>query len=293
MVKLSTKMGDRMEIIELNHEKVLSILPDRDPLGHKGTFGKILLLCGSRGFTGAAYLAAMGALRSGAGLTFVGVPESIYAIEAVKLNEPVVFSLPDDDGKLSFMAVSEIEKRLPQMDAVLIGCGLGQSMGTLSVVRSVLENARCPVVVDADGINVLAEHKDILRGREYPTILTPHDGEFLRFGGTIGENRMASAAYFAREWNSIVLLKGHKTCITDGETGYLNHTGNPGMAVGGSGDVLAGIIVSLLGQGIAPLLAAACGAWLHGAAGDICAEEIGQYGMLPTDMVKILPRLLK
>lgn len=282
-----------MEIKELNHEKVLSLLPDRDPWGHKGTFGKILLLCGSRGFTGAAYLAAMGALRSGAGLTFLGVPENIYAIEAVKLNEPVVFPLPDEDGKLSFMAVSEIEKRLPQMDAVLVGCGLGQSKGTLSVVKSVLENAKCPVVLDADGINVMAGHKDILRGRRYPTILTPHDGEFLRFGGTIGEDRMVSAACYAREWNSLVLLKGHETCITDGETGYRNRTGNPGMATGGSGDVLAGIIVSLLGQGLAPLEAAACGAWLHGAAGDLCAQKIGQYGMLPTDMLECLPRLLK
>ena len=282
-----------MVVKELNHESVLALLPDRDLWGHKGSFGKILLLCGSRGFTGAAYLAAMGALRSGAGLTFLGVPESIYAIEAVKLNEPVVFPLPDEDGKLSFLAVSEVLKRLPQMDAVLIGCGLGQSKGTLSIVKAVLENARCPVIVDADGINVLAEHKDILRGRAYPTILTPHEGEFVRFGGTIGEDRMASAAYFAREWNSTVLLKGHETCITDGLTGYLNRTGNPGMAVGGSGDVLAGIIVSLLGQGIPPLEAAACGAWLHGAAGDICAEEIGQYGMLPTDMLKELPRLMK
>lgn len=278
---------------ELNHKAVLSLLPDRDPWGHKGSFGKILLLCGSRGFTGAAYLAAMGALRSGAGLTFLGVPESIYAIEAVKLNEPVVFPLPDEDGKLSFLAVNEIEKRLPQMDAVLIGCGLGQSRGVFSVVKAVLEGAKCPVVLDADGINVLAEHKDILRGRKYPTILTPHDGEFLRFGGTIGENRRASAAYFAREWNSIVVLKGHETCITDGQDSYHNRTGNPGMAVGGSGDVLAGIIVSLLGQGLPPLEAAACGAWLHGAAGDICAREIGQYGMLPTDMLRALPRLLK
>ena len=292
-LKHQLTLGDTMEKKELDHETVLAILPDRDPWGHKGTVGKILLLCGSRGFTGAAYLAAMGALRSGAGLTFLGVPESIYAIEAVKLNEPVVFPLPDEDGKLGVLAVTEIEKRLPQMDAVLVGCGLGQSTGTLSVVRSVLENAKCPAVVDADGINVLGEHKDLLRGRQYPTILTPHDGEFLRFGGTIGEDRMASAAVFAREWNSIVLLKGHETCITDGETGYLNHTGNPGMAVGGSGDVLAGIIVSLLGQGIAPLEAAACGAWLHGAAGDICAREIGQYGMLPTDMLNALPRLLK
>lgn len=282
-----------MNIRVLDHSSVLRLLPDRDPWGHKGSFGKILLLCGSRGYTGAAYLAAMGALRSGAGLTFLGVPECIYDIEAIKLNEPVVFPLPEENGKLGLLSIPEIEKRLPQMDAVLIGCGLGQSGGTQAVVKTVLEQAKCPVVVDADGINVLKAHKDILRGRTYPTILTPHDGEFIRFGGTIGEDRMASAVYFSREWNCILLLKGHRTCITDGTVCYRNETGNPGMAVGGSGDVLAGIIVSLLGQGIAPLEAAACAAWLHGAAGDICEKEIGQYGMLPTDMLTRIPRLMK
>ena len=282
-----------MEYRILDHKTLLRLLPDRPAWGHKGNFGKILLLCGSRGFTGAAYLSAMGALRSGAGLTFLGVPESIYAIEAVKLNEPVVFPLPDSDGKLSSDAIPEILSRLPNMDAVLIGPGLGQSEGTLAVVKAVLENAQCPVVLDADGINVIAAHKDILRGRTYPTILTPHDGEFARLGGVIGGNRMESARQLARELGVIMLLKGHRTCITDGFTDYLNHTGNPGMAVGGSGDVLAGIIVSLLGQQIPPLEAAAVGAWLHGAAGDLCAQELGQYGMLPTDMLKALPRLLK
>jgi len=282
-----------MEPRILNHFEVKRLLPDRDPWGHKGNFGKILLLCGSRGFTGAAYLAAMGALRSGAGLTFLGVPESIYAIEAVKLNEPVVFPLPDAAGKLSTDAIPEIRKRLPAMDAVLVGPGLGQSADTLEVVKAVLESAECPVVLDADGINVIAAHKDVVRGRKYPTILTPHDGEFARLGGQIGESRMASARQLARDLHCIMLLKGHETCITDGYTDYLNKTGNPGMAVGGSGDVLAGIIVSLLGQHIAPLEAAAVGAWLHGAAGDLCAQELGQYGMLPTDMLNVLPRLLK
>lgn len=282
-----------MQMMEMNHEQILNILPDRDENAHKGDFGKILLLCGSRGYTGAAYLAAMGALRSGAGLTFLGVPESIYAIEAVKLSVPIVFPLPDEAGKLSVAAIPKILERLPQMDAVLTGPGLGQSEGTFQVVRSVLENAACPVVLDADGINVIAAHKDILRGRTNPTILTPHDGEFARLGGIIGDDRSAAAAEMARELGCTVLLKGHRTVITDGETTYINHTGNPGMAVGGSGDVLAGIIVSLLGQGIDPLEAAACGAWLHGAAGDLCAAEIGQYGMLPGDMVSVLPRLLK
>lgn len=282
-----------MQIQHLEHNGVLNLLPERDPWGHKGSFGKILLLCGSQGYTGAAYFAAMGALRCGAGLSFLGVPESIYQIEAVKLNETVVFPLPDDNGRFSILSVPEIEKRLPQMDAVLVGCGIGQSPGTLAVVETVLKRAACPVVLDADGINVLAEHKDILRGRAYPTILTPHDGEFLRFGGTIGEDRMASAVYFSREWNCILLLKGHRTCITDGSKVYINRTGNPGMAVGGSGDILAGMIVSLLGQGLKPLEAAACAAWLHGASGDLCAEELGQYGMLPSDMLLRIPRLMK
>ena len=280
-------------IRRLNHELVLSLLPDRNPWGHKGNFGKLLLLCGSRGYTGAAFFAAMGALRAGAGLVFLGVPASIYGIEAVKLNEPVIFPLPDAGGRLSADAVPEILTRLPQMDAVLVGPGLGQSEGTLAVVRAVLEKAECPVVVDADGINVLSAHRDLLRGRKLPTILTPHDGEFARLGGVIGEDRMAAAAALAEELGCVVLLKGHETCITDGTDGYINPTGNPGMAVGGSGDVLAGVITALLGAGLPPLEAAACGAWLHGAAGDRCAAELGQYGMLPTDMLSALPRLMK
>lgn len=280
-------------IRRLDHGTVLSLLPDRNPWGHKGNFGKLLLLCGSRGYTGAAFFAAMGALRAGAGLVFLGVPESIYGIEAVKLNEPVIFPLPDAGGRLSADAVPEILTRLPQMDAVLVGPGLGQSEGTLAVVRAVLEKAECPVVVDADGINVLSAHRDLLRGRKLPTILTPHDGEFARLGGVIGEDRMSAAAALAEELGCVVLLKGHETCITDGTDGYLNPTGNPGMAVGGSGDVLAGVITALLGAGLPPLEAAACGAWLHGAAGDRCAAELGQYGMLPTDMLSALPRLMK
>lgn len=279
--------------MELSHRDVLKMLPDREQNAHKGDCGKILLLCGARGYTGAACLAAMGALRSGAGLVFLGVPESIYEIEAVKLNEPVVFPLPDCDGKLSEQAIPEILARVAQMDAVLIGPGLGQSDGVFEVVKAVLGHADCPVVLDADGINVMAGHKDILRGRTRPTVLTPHVGEFARLGGDPKADRQSAAEEMARDLGCILLLKGHHTVITDGTTTYINPTGNPGMAVGGSGDVLAGILVSLLGQGIPPLEAAACGAWIHGAAGDICAAEIGQYGMLPSDMLSVLPRLLK
>lgn len=283
---------DETMLRTLKHEDVLLLLPRRKAEGHKGDYGKLLLLCGSRGFTGAAYLAAMGALRCGAGLVFLGVPESIYAIEAVKLTEPVVFPLPDARGMLSKAAVPEILERLKNVDAVLIGCGLGQSEGTLAAVEAVLRHAACPVVVDADGINVLREHKDLLRGRTAPTILTPHEGELLRFGGDALGGRLESSVRLAREWNCILVRKGHNTLITDGQTVYQNPTGNPGMAVGGSGDVLAGMIAGLLGQGLAPLEAAACGVWLHGGAGDRSAARLGQYAMLPTDMLEELPRLL-
>ena len=282
-----------MLCLELNHNDVLNMLPDRKVNSHKGDFGKILLLCGSRGYTGAAALACMGALRSGAGLVYLGVPECIYEIEASKLTEPVIFPLPDRSGMLSEDALVEILKRLPGMDAVLMGPGMGCSDGTFAIVREVLNVFSGPVVLDADGINLLAGHIDILRGRTGQTILTPHEGEFIRVGGRLELGRKEAAMEFAAQTNTIVLLKGHNTVITDGNDCYLNSTGNPGMAVGGSGDVLAGMITALLGQKISPLEAAACGAWLHGAAGDICAEEIGQYSMLPTDMVQVLPRLLK
>lgn len=279
--------------MELTAADIAMLLPKRDENAHKGNFGRILLLCGSLGYTGAAYFAAMGALRTGAGLVYLGVPESIYAIEAGKLNEPVIFPLPDQGGRLDKSAIPEILERLPRMDAVLIGPGLGLGTGPEAVLTAVLTHAACPVVVDADGITLLVRHMDILRGRMAPTVLTPHDGEFARLFGPVGEDRMASARAAARDSRSIVLLKSHRTCITDGTRDYRNTTGNPGMATGGSGDVLAGILASLLGQGLEPLEAAACAAWLHGKAGDLCAEDLGEYGMLPTDLLGYLPRLLK
>jgi NAD(P)H-hydrate epimerase len=282
-----------MDFKTLDHQQVLHILPDRRIDAHKGDFGRILLLCGSRGYTGAAALAAMGALRSGAGLVYLAVPESIYAIEATKLNEAIVLPLPDQDGKLSIDALPQILKLLPNMDAVLFGPGWGQSEGNFLIAKEILQTFEGAVVVDADGINVIAKHMDIVRERKAPTIFTPHPGEFARMGGDNTLDRQVAAESFARDFGCILLLKGHNTVITDGCRTYVNPTGNPGMAVGGSGDVLAGIIASLIGQGIDPLEAAACGAWLHGAAGDICAQEIGQYGMLPTDMVEALPRLMK
>ncbi len=279
--------------MQLDHQTVLKILPDRDINAHKGSFGKILLLCGSVGYTGAAALAALGALRSGAGLVYLGVPESIYAIEAIKLTEPVVFPVPEEDGMFSCDACSLVRQRLCEMDAVLIGPGIGRSGGAEKLLKLVLEEFAGPVVVDADGIFLLKKHMDILRERTFPTILTPHEGEFVRLTDSPIRSRKEDAVRFAKMNGGILVLKGHNTVITDGIRTYINPTGNPGMAVGGSGDVLAGMIVSLLGQGLDPLQAAACGVWLHGAAGDLCARELGQYGMLPSDMLNVLPRLMK
>ena len=268
------------------------LLPARKRDTHKGDYGKILLLCGSRGFTGAAALAAMGALRTGAGLVYLAVPESIYAIEAVKLTEPVVLPLPDENGKLCAASIPEIAALLPKMDAVLFGSGSGLGEGTEAVLLYLLKNCGCPLILDADGITLAAKHKDILRDRSAPTILTPHDGEFARLDPP-DLPRVEQTMALARDLGVVLLRKGHRTLVTDGESCWENRTGNPGMATGGSGDVLSGVILSLLGQGIPPLEAAAGGAWLHGAAGDLAAKRLGEYGMLPSDLVEELPRLLK
>lgn len=279
-------------MMRISEQFVRSLLPVRRVDSHKGDYGRILLLCGSVGYTGAAALAASAAVRCGAGLVFVGVPDAVYPIVASKLDEPMVFPLPSTDGKLSSEAARTILQRLPQMDAVLIGPGLGQSRGVRECVEAVLYESRVPVVLDADGINVLSGHIDVLRESTCPVIITPHAGEFARLGGDLSLGREAAAMALAEKLRCICLLKGHNTVVTDGRELRLNPTGNPGMATGGSGDVLSGILTSLLGQGLTPFDAASAAAWLHGAAGDICAAEIGQYGMLPTDMIRVLPRLL-
>jgi len=280
---------------ETSRELAQALLPVRDRFAHKGDFGKILLLCGSVGYTGAAAMAAKAALRMGSGLIFLGVPEAVYPILAAKLDEPIVFPLPDDGfGRLSAAALPEIRWRLRGCGACLAGPGLGRSEDVFAIISGLLESCEAPLVLDADGINVLAGHIDLLRGAACPVVLTPHEGEFRRLGGKLDSlSRQEAAGAMAAETGCVVLLKGHETVITDGDKTYVNHTGNPGMATGGSGDVLAGILTSLLGQGAKPLEAAAAAAWLHGSAGDLCAAELGEYGMTPTDMIGALPRLLK
>ena len=272
-----------------------SLLPKRNPNAHKGDFGRVLIVAGSVGYTGAPVLAANAALRSGAGLIFTGVPEAVYPIIAQKLDEPMVIPLScDEDGRLNTRAVPELVRRLENCDACLVGPGLGRSPAILDVVSAVLTHAKCPVILDADGINCLEGNIDVLGQASCPVILTPHDGEFRRLGGDPSPAaRYESAKNLARTWGVIVLLKGHRTLIVSTEKSYLNATGNPGMATGGSGDVLAGILLALLGQGAAPTEAAAAAAWLHGAVGDYCAEAWGERGMTPTDMISNLHIFLK
>lgn len=279
----------------VTEDMVRAWLPKAKLESHKGDFGKLLLLCGSRGYTGAAALAAKGALRTGAGLVYLGVPEAVYPILAGKLDEPVVFPLPSNgNGRFGRMAVEDILEQLYDKDAVLVGPGIGKCYDTEAVVDAVLENARCPIVLDADGINVLEGHIDRLDRATVPVVLTPHEGEFRHIGGDLSGGRMAGAEALAEKTGAVVVLKGYRTVIAapDGRI-FVNSTGNPGMATGGSGDVLSGILTCLLGQGMEPVKAAAAAVWLHGKAGDLAAQQLGVRSMLPTDIIEALSAILK
>lgn len=249
------------------------------------------------GYTGAPVLAAQAAVRSGAGLVSVGVPAPIWPVAAAKLDEAMPYPLPaGKEGQLSLEAGEVIHHKLAGCGVCLIGPGLGRGNSVSAVVRHLLPEIRIPVVLDADGINALEGHIDVLDGRKgLHTVLTPHDGEFARLGGDLsGGDRLGAARAFAMEHGCCLVLKGHCTitAFPDGSA-YLNTTGNPGMAKGGSGDVLAGLILSLLGQGLPARQAVPMAVWLHGAAGDLCAGEIGEYGMTPSDLIAALPRVIR
>ena len=270
-------------------EETAGLLPRRSRTAHKGNFGRAFILAGSEGYTGAPVLASKAAVRSGAGLVFLGVPQSIYPIAAVKCDEAMPYPLPPDYARILEKAES--------CDVALIGPGLGRSPRTDGIVRSLLRDLEIPVVLDADGINALAGHIDILDRRKAPTVLTPHDGEFQRLTGCKIPvlNRLNVTKDFAAAHNCIMILKGHNTVTAapDGRA-FLNATGNPGMAKGGSGDVLAGLLTGLLAQKLGdPAVTCALGVCLHGQAGDRCAEALGEYGMTPTDMLEQLPLVLK
>ena len=273
---------------------VRQCLPRRDPEGHKGDFGKVLCICGSVGYTGAPIFASRAAVRTGAGLVFLGVPQSVWPVVAVKSDEAMPFPLPETaDGKLSLLAEEPIRQRAAGCDAVLLGCGLGRDWQTDTLVQDLL-NMEKPLVLDADGLNAVSENTELLQKRPAVTVLTPHEGEFLRLGGDLSRGREAAAAAFSQKYGVYLILKGHRTLIADPE-GWLavNNTGNCGMAKGGSGDVLAGMLLSLLGQGCETFDACCAAVWLHGRAGDLAAADKGERSMTPTDLLEQIPYALK
>lgn len=270
-------------------------LPERERPSHKGNFGRVLIIGGSVGYSGAPVLSARAAQRSGAGLVFVGVPEKIYPIAATKLDEPMPFPLPcDKNGKLAFSALDDIKKKQIGISALLLGPGLGRSEDLTKLVCRLIEDADVPAVIDADGLNALAENINILDGHGgKPLVLTPHEGEFARLGGDLSEERLFAARVFAKKHGCVLVLKGHRTisAFPDGEA-YINTTGNPGMAKGGSGDVLAGIIVSLLAQGLKTKEAVKAAVYIHSAAGDMLAGKLSEYSLLPSDIIGALPDVI-
>ena len=267
-------------------------LPPRKADGHKGTFGKLLIVGGSVGFTGAPYLTAAAAVRSGCGLVYLGVPQSIWAVEAAKCVSAMPFPLPDKNELLSYKALQTVETRMTGCDVLALGPGLGRSPHTERLVCELLERTEQPVVLDADGINALAGHIDVLdRRKGRVTILTPHDGEFARIGGDLSHgDRVRAAREFAVQHGCVLVLKGHRTVTATPEGNVMvNTTGNSGLAKGGSGDVLTGIIAALLAQDCTAARAAALGVWLHGRAGDLAAERLTEYAMTPEDVMVALP----
>lgn len=281
--------------MEITRAYVKSILPHRDPEGHKGTFGKVYCLCGAVGYTGAPVLAASAAVRSGSGLVFLGVPKDIWPIVAVKCDSAMPSPLPSQQGKLALAAEDAVRARIDGCDAVLIGCGMGRSEESDALTRRLIDMDK-PLVLDADGINALSGHIDLLdarRGR--PTVLTPHEVEFARIGGDLSRgDRERAAQDFAMAHGCVLVLKGHRTVTASPEGDVLvNTTGGSGLAKGGSGDVLTGVIASLMAQRADALRAAAVGVWLHGRAGDLAEQELTAYSVTPEDVVRKLPDAIR
>lgn len=262
-------------------------LPRRPADGHKGDFGKLFILAGSRGYTGAAALCARAAVRGGAGLVTVAVPEDVYPIVAAKCDEAMVWPWQPDDE-----AVAEQAKGCT---AAVIGPGLGQGERAERLVLKLVRQLACPIILDADGLNLISRHIDVLdERREWSTILTPHDGEFARLSGCELpiRDRLGTARAFAERRRCILVLKGHRTIISGYGACCINSTGNSGMAKGGSGDALAGLMGALLARCGKPDEALTA-VWLHGRAGDLAAEDKGEYGMTPSDLIEQIPYAIK
>lgn len=285
---------------QIDFADIFEYFKKRNPVSNKGDYGRVLCICGSKNMVGAAVLSASGAVHSGAGLVTACFPDEAYAGIASKLTEPLM--LPVCSNKQGFFAQSALPKILETMkksDAVLIGCGIGVCPDTEFILREVLKNAECPVVLDADGINIVSQHMDILKTVKAPLIMTPHPGEMARLLGCsaaeVQSNRLDIARGFARLRDNLTLvLKGANTLVTaKNEKVYVNVTGNAGMAKGGSGDLLAGMIVSFLAQGTEPVKAAKAAVYLHGKAGDMAADKYSERAMTPTKMLEFFPKIFK
>ncbi len=270
-------------------------IPPREAETYKWDYGRVLIIAGSEGYTGAPIMASKAALRSGSGMVFLCVPDSIYNIAAVKSDEVMVISCPSaDDGCFSIEASDMLKERLERCDVCLLGCGLGRGSDTKALVEDIIRNCKKPLVLDADGLNAIIENIDILKEASCPIILTPHEREFIRMSGDLSQGRLAGALKFAAEYNCAVVLKGSGTitALPNG-TAYVNTTGNPGMAKGGSGDILAGMIASFIGQQFPPAQAAVYGVFLHGLTGDICKKDFTEYAMTPMDMIEYISEAFK
>lgn len=289
--------GEQLTLID--GKFVSSKIPKRAKNSNKGDFGKVLCVCGSLGMAGAACMCATAALRCGAGLVTVMVPKSIYVPVASKLNECMVYPLEEtSQGSISHCAIDKIKEAAQSASALVIGCGLSRNEETSLLVRELISDIKCPVILDADGINAFEGHIDLLRTSSSKLILTPHPGEMSRLCGKsisdIQSSRLDTAREFAKSNGVVVMLKGANTIVAspDGKS-YVNPTGNPGMSKGGSGDILAGITASFAAQGMPADSAACCGAYIHGLAGDRTAFKLSQYGMIPTDMFLEIPQIFR
>jgi ADP-dependent NAD(P)H-hydrate dehydratase / NAD(P)H-hydrate epimerase len=290
---LMNKAGDTHLLVDSTEAKRL--LPVRPVTGHKGTFGHLLVIAGSRGKSGAAAMTAEGGLRAGAGLVTVACPDSIQEVLAIKLTEAMTAALPESDGMLGLEALATLERLWLDKKAVALGPGIGMTEGVCALVRSLVRTCPVSLVLDADGLNAIADDPSILLERSGPpAILTPHPGEMARLiGGMVAQvedDRVGTARAFARQYKVVLVLKGARTVIAfpDGRV-RINSTGHAGMASGGTGDVLTGVIGGLLAQGLSPESAATLGVFLHGRAGDRLRARLGEAGMTATDLLKELP----
>jgi NAD(P)H-hydrate epimerase len=279
-------------------ETPLPTLRPREADNHKGDFGRALLIGGSRGMSGAISLSGQAALRSGAGLVTLAVPSSVLDVVASIEPSYMTIALVDDDDHIAKAATETVIGLAQSATAIALGPGLGRRPNLTDLVIELYRKIDKPMVVDADALFALAERKAALEKPGGPRILTPHPGEFARIVGSSpeGPQRVTAAAELARcdtEGQTVVVLKGHNTVITDGARFSINRTGNPGMATGGSGDVLTGIITALLCQGLEPFDAARLGVHVHGLAGDLAAEELGQVSMIASDLIHYLPKAFR